>query len=785
MNIFKIAFANIRKRKGAGISFLVMVIFAGLMLSMSLSLMIGGQGFYGNKVDELNAPHYTSFIIESEYKPEFKTFAESYPGYKVGNELETLFGTGTWKMKSSTAAVSILVLNIDELEAENSFYKPVIIDKQAGAMTGDSVILPIAFKFDGFKTGQQIVLDLDGPIRQFKIHGFYEDTMFGASVSSLTIIYLNDNAFSDNITSGDFIPFKALMMRFEKVEMHSAFATAFRKFTQLDEGEVFEATYADGEMSATMFMNIVSMFLIIFSVIILVIAFIVVTFSIGSSIAEDIANIGALKSMGYRNATLKGSQLIQYLMIAFVGAVFGSLVSLIAFGALGDIIASTSGLLWLSSTNLLPAIISIVTICGLTALVTLFATRKYKKITPINALRQGGAQKVSGRNRMPLDRGGLSLNIHLGLKRFCNSIKNNIYLGITVMLLVFVSLLVFCMSYNMNVDRTAMINMVGLEMSDLYLQTSPGVDINVINDEVKAHAEVDRTMLSGGKYCYIGEYETFVYTVEDYTKLTIDTIVKGRNPVADNEMTLGSVTATATKKKIGDTVKLDINDVIKEYKVVGIKQNIGDGGGGCNITFNAIEEHMRDSDTGLTDFKMSQIYVYLKDGVNSKDYMAGLKAHYGSDVMFMDVNEAMDNILSSMGDPLMAVSVVMVIITLVIIAFVLFLITSALIRKNKREFGIMKAIGYRNRSLVFQLFLSLLPALLLGTVLGTLLGFFVSNPLLSVFFSSAGLLKTYFIIPVAASLFISLGVLAASLGITYLIAFRLRKISPQKLIVEQ
>ena len=777
MNIFKIAFANIRKRKGAGIAFLVMVFLAGLMLSMSLSLMIGSSNFYENKVNELNAPHYSSFIAENVYDPAFKTFAENYPGHSVSSELDSLFNTGTWQMKSGTSSVTLLFLNRDEVEL-NSFYKPVIIDKQQGIMAVTDIILPVSFKFDGFKSGEQITLDLDGPTRQYRIFGFYEDAIWGSSVSSVTIAYLNSEAF---VAEGvDFIAFKTLMIRFEKSETHMAFASAFRKYTDLNENQVFEAAYYESEMGATMFMNIVSMFLIVFSVIILAIAFIVVVFSISSSIAEDITNIGALKSMGYRNRTLKGSQLIQYLLIAFVGAVLGSVVSLLAFGFLGDIIASTSGLLWLSATNLLPMIISIFVICALTALVTVFATRKYKKITPIAALRQGGSGKMSGRNKMPLERGRLGLDVHLGLKRFCNSIKNNIYLGITVMLLVFVSLLVFVMSYNMNTDRSAMINMVGLEMSDIYLQVNPdsSYDIEVINEEIKMYPGTSWTMLAGSKRCFIGEHESFVYTVEDYTRLTIDTVVKGRNPVADNEITLGSVAANSTKKKIGDTVRLEIKGVIKEYEVVGITQNIGSGGDGCNITHSAMLAH-------ALDFEMVQVYIYLNDNVNVKEYMNGLKTVYGNQVVFIDVDETMDNILSSMGDPLSAVSIIMIIITLIIIAFVLFLITSALIRKNKREFGIMKAIGYRNRALVFQLFLSLLPALALGTILGTLLGFFISNPLLSIFFSSAGLLRTYFIIPVVSSILISLGVLTASLAITYLIAYRLRKISPQKLIVEQ
>lgn len=775
MNIFKIVFSNIRKRKGAGITFLIMVILSALMLSISLSLITGGSGFFNKKVEEFNGPHYSNFIVAKSYQDDFMSFVQNYDGVTDVSLLDALICTGAWNMKSGASDGTIILLDKAELESK-SFQKLTVIDEQA-IETENMVILPVSFRSNGFKSGETISLNVSGKVYKFTIFGFFEDVLMGASTSGVNQVYVNTKNFKKLKTDDYFTSYKNLSVRFHKGEECTTFKTAFNKVSGLSANEEILLTYDNSKSGAMMFVNMASLILIIFSLIILIIAFIVARFSINNTIHEDITTIGALKSIGYKNRILRGSQLLQYLIIAGLGSILGSAVSLFTFSLIGDIVASTSGLLWINSVNIIPVIYCVLIICGLTSLITFVVTRKYKKITPINALRQGESHHSFRKNIMPLNKYRIPLNLHLGVKRCYKNLKNNFTLFIVISLLVFISSVVFTMSYNLNVDRTAMIQMVGLEMAEVWVQTDPELDINKVDKVINSQNEVSRTVLTGNATCMIDGLDSNVTYVESFSALKGNTVVKGRYPELHNEIALGSIMANATGKGLGDTVTVRINGIEMNYIVVGITQDIANMGDYCNITSEAIKRHN-------SEFTMDTIYVYLNKGENAKNYIENLKGMYGNQILMANSEEQIDEILSSLGGPFAAISIVMIVITVVIIGAVLFLLISALIRKEKKELGIMKAIGYKNRQLMLQILISMLLSFILGTALGITLGFIVTNPLLSAAFSSMGLISTYFIIPVLPTLLIGLGIFSVSVLTTCLISLRLKKISPQKLIVE-
>jgi len=99
MNLFKLGFANVRKNKGSFLMFFLMVMLSALVLSCSLSLMVGSSDFYERKVERLNAPHYTNFVSTALLSEELLEYAQGYEGTSSVSVMDTLFCEGNWHAK--------------------------------------------------------------------------------------------------------------------------------------------------------------------------------------------------------------------------------------------------------------------------------------------------------------------------------------------------------------------------------------------------------------------------------------------------------------------------------------------------------------------------------------------------------------------------------------------------------------------------------------------------------------------------------------------------------------
>ncbi len=211
MSIFKLAFSNMRKRKGAAVTFLIMTLLAGLMLSVSLSLMIDGANFYETKVNELNAPHYRNDISLSYYKDEFLAYADGDGRVTETSVVDALGGTGDINRGSETvAANTVLLLHSETAAMQNSFFQPPVIDP-APQKTADSILLGLKFKSSGVRSGDKVRLAISNLSYEFTVCGFCEDPLYGYSTNSLTVAYLNDESYQEIQGDGNLLEILALL----------------------------------------------------------------------------------------------------------------------------------------------------------------------------------------------------------------------------------------------------------------------------------------------------------------------------------------------------------------------------------------------------------------------------------------------------------------------------------------------------------------------------------------------------------------------------------------------
>ena len=66
---------------------------------------------------------------------------------------------------------------------------------------------------------------------------------------------------------------------------------------------------------------------------------------------------------------------------------------------------------------------------------------------------------------------------------------------------------------------------------------------------------------------------------------------------------------------------------------------------------------------------------------------------------------------------------VLIITVLVVVVMILYLVIKTMIIKRKKEFGVMKAIGYSTIQLMNQISMSFLPVIITGVAIGGVLGY--------------------------------------------------------------
>lgn len=774
MSLFKIAFSNIKKRKGGAVTLLCMIIIASIMLMVGLNLVLNLSSFYDQKVEELNGAHFLSFVTEAKWSDDALMFADSYDGVESAEVENTLdFSSAKIEMKGKATATSFRVYNIDS----HREIAPLIIIDKLGSVPENAIVAPLDIKINGgYRAGDNFSVQINTVTYNFTIYGFIEDTMCGNTMMSIRRFYVDGNMFSTLSNDNSFEAMKTFSVRFYNLSEVRDFEKAYKKIIFGSQNDIYSMNYELGKTSTTTFLSLMGAMVVAFAIIIFGIAIIIIRFNIINNISEDIKNFGALKSVGYTTKQIIVSLILQYLLIAVIACIAGSVISILIMPLIGNVVASNSGLLWLSGISFLPLLLTAVAILGITVLIAYLTGRKSKTITPVNALRQGLDTHNYSKNNLPISKTKIPLQLNLGFKNLINNMKNNFTIFIVVAVFAFACILGNVLQYNFGTDKSALIQMAGSE--DTSVSISFFADNNdsyiqaIQNDE-----RVNKTVAYEDVFVSCGDIDFMVTVSDDFSRFNTNTIFKGRYPQSHNQISISGVVSKAIGKAIGDIVTIELGNEQRDFLVTGITQGMNENGMVGNLTTTGFK-------TLNPDFKARSLYVYLYDNNDIESFVEYYGEALEGRAVVLDWEKLTNAFIDPLGESMNLVVILIIITTIIIISLVLFLLISTLIRKNKKSIGIMKALGYSNFQLMRQIVYTFMPIVIIGSVVGIIMGFFITNSVLTVMLTSAGALSVNFIIPVLSSILIGFAMIALNLVITALVSLRIKNISAYKLIVE-
>lgn len=776
-----LAKSNFRKNKGTSIGLLLLITLAAMLIGVSLLLYFDAYPIASKEADRLESGDGYIWLNEDLTGVDEQSIAEVLQDdvEKYGTVTCLGYNNLTLPFGGGTVAPSVIINDSSAFHKSLDRTEVVYEDE---SITGSYIYLPYQFNTSGgYETGDDYSFELGGKKQHFIVKGFTNTTYFGCNNTGTYELVLDDASFEE-VKSTQWESNKAYIVSFflkEGVKDSKFKIETQNKFLTMNPNTVVWIAQKPSVILGKSFMALILTvsFLTVTLILILVIAM-MLSNCISNYVRENMKSIGALKATGYTSRNIKNSLFILFIIISLLGGIAGAALSYLIMPIMSKVVIGQMGVPYEASfclgLSVLPVLI--VVICSI--IFTAFSTRKIKRINPIVALRDGVEAHNFKKNRVRLDKSKLGINISLALKTMLTNKKQNIITFIVVGILVFVCTLGLLMYENFNRNP---------KLSILTFETCGGVVGTTTEnfDELRAYiesrsdAENIREMIAI-PFTYNNEDALNTNIIDDIDRLNNkDICYKGRFPRYENEIAVSGKFAENYGFKIGDELPLEYGPKSYTYLITGLIQTCNNYGREAILT-NEGGSHLYD-----LEHSPKSIWFDCADKETSEKILDEAIAKFGDKItLILNFYETIEGSMTTFK----SISAIMLILVCsiagAVILVILYLLMKALIHNKRKDYGILKSLGYSSSNLILQTSISFMPSIIASVIIFSVISHFFANPYMNLILRTFGLMKCTFTVPVVGEIIIGVGMIALSFVFSLLQARKIRDIEAYSLLVE-
>lgn len=769
--------SNIRNSKGLTIGLIILIILATSFLNIMLVIFTDFTGNAEKNAMKLNSEDAYILLngdiskIEDNYiETLINDDVQNYEVIRtVGFLTDTPYGEGT--------VTPLVLLENAKMAFNCEIGKTEIIEEDLSILS-EYIYLPYQYHTGGnYNIGDEYELKILDKIYNFKIKGFTNNIITG-SYNCGTI-----NAIVDDITYNKIIentqePWKYIYIKFDlKPEVDSTkFVNEISNKVSKDNSLVTINYYTleDALYSRTFISVILGVSFLVISLIILIIVFLMLANNISNYIKENIKTLGVIKAIGYTGKNIKLSFVLQFVIITIVGSLIGISLSYLMLPSVIKIMVSQIGIPYTISFNLVSSIITILSLITIIILTVLFIVRKTNKIQPITALREGIETHSFKKNRIELEKTKLPINISLALKTMFTNIKQNMATFIIVFFLVFAGVIALVMFQNFSAKPK--LSLLTFEICDGAIKTDSDTNKAVYN-YIKSLDGVNNTRLISDINVETENVKLVTYIMDDTEQLNNkDVCYKGRLPKYDNEIAISGKYCKKYNYNIGDEIEIGRGDIKEKFLITGFVQTTNNNGQEAVILSDGMEK--------IVGTNYDKLYYFdTEDTTNVNECIEKVKNEFGDRIsLTVNFEEVMKGSISVFKTISNAMVVIMMTVCVLVILLVLYLLIKTLIINKKKEYGILKALGYTSKNIIVQNAISFMPSIILSVIISCIVSCFIVNPYLTLIMSMFGVMKVTFEIPVTLVICMGIGFVILSFIFALVLLLRIKKIEPYKLL---
>ncbi len=769
--------SNLRKAKSQAVAIAVLILLASVMLNLWLMLAMDYKQNFDRYHDKLNAEHVT-FVIADD-NPD----TQDHISQIIENNAEcteycfdsAMLAVGSFPYNGGEINSNLVFIEKEDALSRN--IGKIEITEDSGIT--DGIYLPMLYKTGDIDVGKTVTINIMEQEMEFTVCGFFNSLMTGSHNTGMCAIIAADSAYKKLQDAGCALTSTIFSIRIKDKNDSEDFLAALSETIAEKYPGTFYVSNSYTMVTSSRYVSqmICSSIIAAMAFLTLMITLIVMVSNIINFIQKNMRNLGALKAVGYTGAQLSSALIFQFLGVAAASCAMGIGLSYCVFPSINAMMIAQTGIPYMIRFLTLPAFISFVAICAAVVVTAALACRKIRITEPITALRNGVETHSFKRNFVPLDKANMGLSFALALKTMFSNTKQNVTVGITMLVVSLIVVFSGVMLKNVIIDSSSFIRLIIGETADSAININAENEDNFLQEAVQNEL-VEKVYLFNSTYVrHEGNSELMVNICRDFAESNNpDVICEGRFPKHENETAIAAKYAVEMGLKIGDEITLSASGNKADYIITGYTQVPNNLGKDALLTRAGYER--------IGELQNATYYINLREDTDVEKFNEEMTEKL--DGVNMTVNVA--SVLQSSSEvyiTLMTVIVIAILVlSVIIIAFVLYLLERSLLSDKKRDYGIQKALGFTTRQLITQTALCFMPSAVISMILGIIVSCFVINPLLSVFLGGIGIVKCMFEIPVGIIAAMGAGIIVVVFALACFMSGKVKKITPAELLAD-
>ena len=765
-----------KKDKKQILSFGFILLITSLILHLATVLALRIDPAYDRQSDELHSADID--IVLPKYR-DSDELSDAVCGHSTVQQLEkqrAILQKAVMKdFRGTDFELNILFYNWDD---SRSLHQLSCLERSEEAVT-NPVYLPLYIsEFGEYPLNEKITFSIDGREFTFTVAGVVQEMHYGNASAEIMGVFLPDEGYrhlAQEFPGSEVINYAVRTA--EGADVQNVLADLRQTAEEHHSPVLFALTGEAKKQSRMMVTNLLTVILAAFAVIVLLVSIFLCQFRIKTSVAEEMAQMGVLKSLGFTSGGIIRAIVLPYTLTALLFSALGASVSYALLPYLVDVLALQAGFRFDVPFSPAAMILTVALLTGVTLVFTRLAAGKLRRLQPIAAIRGLTEGKDMKKNRFAIARTPGSVNGVLMLKQMAASSRQNMLLFVVLFVMTILIAFSGSLFYNVIIVPEHFMNTLSDESPDLILQVSSS-DIEGMKQIISTLDGAKNVLSYSVLQVQVEKENAAAFVCEDFSKARNDCCYEGRNPSSGREIAIGSALAERLGCGIGDEVAVTCSGTSRSYRVVGLVQSINNRGEICELT----EEGFSALSGGE---KLHTLYVYLKNSADADEFIDQTEAICGENIVSAVNAAKKQSEAQYMYTSIVNVVIVAVFtVTVLIVLLILYVILRSMIIQRRQEFGVFKAIGYSGRQLVWQAAGSLMPVTIAAALSSALLGLMYLPAVYNVIFGMIGAMKNHMEQPVGVLLLCAAAEIVVTLLISILLARPIKKIEAYSLIKE-